>query len=208
MPQLQSIQINNRDNMPDADFPYNLPFIKTLDRLDFHSPVTFFVGENGTGKSTLLESIAEAANTIPIVAEDPLPAETLSKSLKLIWSIKTRKGFFLRADDFINYVKKLSKIKNEMEQELERVDTEYENRSIMARNLARLPFNRSLKELEELYEDGLETKSHGESFLQFFGSRLRAGLPIHHRHPFTHTHGFSQSNHLQLRRPVDSKIRL
>ena len=41
-------------------YPFCLPvFQKTL-RIDFDSPVTLFVGENGTGKSTLLEAIAIA----------------------------------------------------------------------------------------------------------------------------------------------------
>ena len=32
--------------------------IRDLDRLTFHKPVTFFVGENGSGKSTILEALA------------------------------------------------------------------------------------------------------------------------------------------------------
>lgn len=175
MPHLQSFQVKNRDRMPEKDFPYHLPFVKKMESMDFPSPVTFFVGENGTGKSTLLESIAEAANAIAVVSEEPHETETLADHLKLIWTIKTRKGFFLRADDFINYVKRLSRTKVEMEQELERVETEYKNRSVFARNLARLPFNRSLHELKQLYGEGLDVKSHGESFLEFFGSRIRSG---------------------------------
>jgi len=40
-----------------AGYPFDLPFVATLD-LELISPVTFFVGENGTGKSTLVEAIA------------------------------------------------------------------------------------------------------------------------------------------------------
>jgi predicted ATPase len=39
-------------------YPFNLPAIRTLD-LQFIRPVTFFVGENGTGKSTVIEALAE-----------------------------------------------------------------------------------------------------------------------------------------------------
>ena len=42
-------------------FPFNVPAIRTLPELHLTTAVTFFVGENGTGKSTLLEAIAVAA---------------------------------------------------------------------------------------------------------------------------------------------------
>jgi predicted ATPase len=40
-------------------FPYGIPFVRELD-LALTSAVTYLVGENGTGKSTLVEAIAEA----------------------------------------------------------------------------------------------------------------------------------------------------
>ncbi len=47
---------------PGADgrggYPFSLPAVKSLSKLSLSAPVTFFVGENGTGKSTLLEAIA------------------------------------------------------------------------------------------------------------------------------------------------------
>jgi predicted ATPase len=41
-------------------YPYSLPAVKGLERLDFSEGCTFFIGENGTGKSTVLEAIAVA----------------------------------------------------------------------------------------------------------------------------------------------------
>ena len=41
-----------------SHYPFNLSIFQETVSLDFDSPVTFFVGENGTGKSTLLEAIA------------------------------------------------------------------------------------------------------------------------------------------------------
>lgn len=50
-----------RDRVPSFDeYPFAIPAIRSLDRIDFHPAVTFFVGENGTGKSTLLEALALA----------------------------------------------------------------------------------------------------------------------------------------------------
>ena len=43
-----------------TDYPFNLGVIKQLDKLMLHPNVTYIVGENGTGKSTLMESIAVA----------------------------------------------------------------------------------------------------------------------------------------------------
>ncbi|MGK7395789.1 MAG: AAA family ATPase [Candidatus Cyclobacteriaceae bacterium M3_2C_046] len=43
---------------PENHFPLNIPAIRQLD-LSFTHPVTFLVGENGSGKSTILEALAE-----------------------------------------------------------------------------------------------------------------------------------------------------
>jgi len=43
-------------------YPFNLKLFRETERLIFDSPVTCFVGENGTGKSTLLEALACACN--------------------------------------------------------------------------------------------------------------------------------------------------
>ncbi len=43
-------------------YPFSLPIFSEPVQLQFETPVTFFVGENGTGKSTLLEAIALACN--------------------------------------------------------------------------------------------------------------------------------------------------
>lgn len=59
-PYLQEVSIR-----PDAEidfdrYPYNIPAVSEMGLLEFHPDVTFFVGENGSGKSTILEGIALA----------------------------------------------------------------------------------------------------------------------------------------------------
>jgi predicted ATPase len=41
-------------------YPYNIPAVKALNRLEIHPKVTFLIGENGSGKSTILEALAVA----------------------------------------------------------------------------------------------------------------------------------------------------
>jgi predicted ATPase len=43
-------------------YPFSLDIFRRTDRILFDTPVTLFVGENGTGKSTLLEAIAHKAD--------------------------------------------------------------------------------------------------------------------------------------------------
>jgi predicted ATPase len=55
MPFLSKLQVDN----PGRGYPFSIPAIKALARgLEPHPKVTFLVGENGTGKSTLLEGLA------------------------------------------------------------------------------------------------------------------------------------------------------
>jgi predicted ATPase len=56
-----------RRPMPPADpdgFPWSLPLVRDLDRMEFATPVTFLVGENGCGKSTLLEGLAAGMGAV------------------------------------------------------------------------------------------------------------------------------------------------
>lgn len=50
--------IGLKERKMDNGYPFSLPIIKDLERLDFISPITIFTGENGTGKSTIIEAIA------------------------------------------------------------------------------------------------------------------------------------------------------
>src|SRR3954447_10775502 len=46
-------------------YPFCLPAVRHLDVLPFHPKVTFLVGENGSGKSPLLEAVAVASGLNP-----------------------------------------------------------------------------------------------------------------------------------------------
>jgi predicted ATPase len=167
-------------NIPEL-FPYNLPVIRTLESLEFPTPVTMLVGENGSGKSTLLEAIACAVGSITIGSESVKTDKTLdsvrqlSRHFRLVWEKRTRKGFFLRAEDFFGYARRISQMKEELKGELKTVDQEYVDRSKYASDLAKMSFRRELHSLEQRYGEGLDSRSHGESFLQLFQSRFVPG---------------------------------
>ena len=178
MAHLRSLTIRKQST---PSFPFSVPVIRSLPELSFDTPVTFFVGENGSGKSTLLEGIAAAA-TLPTVGStgtdrDPtLDAQRrLGAALKLVWNRRTRKGFFLRAEDFFGFTKRLSQMRAEMQHRIAELDAEYADRSEYAKGLAQGPMYASLGEMERRYGVDLDASSHGQSFLTLFRSRFVPG---------------------------------
>jgi predicted ATPase len=175
---LQSVSLQ-RIPVGDADqFPFTVPVIRSLPTINFTTPATFFVGENGSGKSTFLEALASAANSIA-VGSDELDRDTslakvrpLGKALKLTWSKRTRNGFFLRAEDYFGYAKRLARIRQELEAEVLEIEEEYKDRSAYAQGLAKMAHMGQLHELRTQYNGDLDERSHGESFFTFFKARF------------------------------------
>ena len=58
MARLKSVKLLRERVARWDEYPFSIPPIASLEALELRSPVCFFVGENGTGKSTLLEAIA------------------------------------------------------------------------------------------------------------------------------------------------------
>jgi len=65
---LKSISV--KGGISEPGFPFNVPVVQSLSELRFTSPVTFFVGENGCGKSTFIEAIACAAGSIAVGSDN------------------------------------------------------------------------------------------------------------------------------------------
>jgi predicted ATPase len=160
-------------------FPFSVPAIASLaaQTLELTTPVTFLIGENGSGKSTLLEAIACAAQSITVGSEGVERDRTLdsvqrlARQLKLVWSKKTRRGFFMRSEDFFGYAKNIQAMREEFTRELHAVDTD-PSLSVTARAFGRLPYAASIAGLQKNYGAGLDTYSHGESFFSLFRSRF------------------------------------
>ena len=100
----------NRENIPDLhQYPFNIPALKNLSSLKFHPKVTYLVGENGTGKSTLIEAIAIGCGFNPEGGSKNFRFSTrdshslLHKYLKVARGyVKPRDGYFLRSESFFN----------------------------------------------------------------------------------------------------------
>jgi len=165
------------------EYPFSLPVIQSLHTksLEFDSPVAIFVGENGTGKSTLLEGLAVACESVAVgghdVHSDPTlyGARRLSEKMRLVWNIRTRKGFFMRTEDFFNFSRRLAEIEDDMKDAIKQVDAEYTERSDYAKALAKGSFHDSISAIERKYHGGLEERSHGESLLTLFQARFVQG---------------------------------
>jgi predicted ATPase len=175
---LQSVEVRSSFPREEVGFPFTVPSLAALTEIRFESPVTFLVGENGSGKSTFLEALAAAVGSIAVGSAEVGRDETLSaarqvaRHLKLAWGRRTHRGFFLRAEDFFGFAKRMAQLRAEMEAEIAAVEREYKGRSDKAKGLAKMPYAGSLHALRQRYGEGLDAQSHGESFLALFQSRF------------------------------------
>jgi predicted ATPase len=92
-------------------YPFTVSAIGSFEELSFSSRVCFFTGENGTGKSTLLEAIAVhygfgreggTRNFLNDSTESNHSVDPLVKALRISFDVRTGAGFFLRAESFFN----------------------------------------------------------------------------------------------------------
>lgn len=143
-------RIGLRDDriVPDV-YPFTIPWIDAELAIDLTSPVTFLVGENGTGKSTLLEGLAWACGFgAQGGAKDNSFAEGadghgLGRALRLGWRQKVADGFFLRAETFFNFAAYLENVGSTF---------------------------------RAYGGESLNEKSHGEAFLALFQHRFEDGI--------------------------------
>ena len=178
---LRSVECAAWPERLDGQFPFRLSIFRELGRMELTRPVTFLVGENGSGKSTFLEFLACASGAITVgssgVDKDPSleAVRRLAFYARLSWRKRTRRGFYLRAEDFFGYARRMEEVKTELSSDLANVDAEYKGHSKMAHDLARMPYMRELSALERSYGSGLDARSHGESFLLLFQERFVPG---------------------------------
>ncbi len=141
----------NKDEIDSYDkYPFNIPVVKNFNELKFKAPVTFFIGENGVGKSTFIEAIAVNLNlpkeggTQNFMYETNDTTSNLSDYMKVRMDNKPKTKFFLRAESFYNF-----------STEVERLIKEDDFHS-----------------LNKSYGGNLHECSHGEAFLKLVQNRF------------------------------------
>ncbi len=188
------------------EYPFHLPWLSAIEDLDFHQPLTFLVGNNGVGKSTLIQALA-IQTQIPQLTNAPYeddPSYTallaFANRLKTEWDVKSKSGFFFRADDFISFVRENERLRHELQAELASLDQQ----GVPKLSFQRQPYENSLAALKRTYPKALHTLSHGQSFLALFKSRLAPNSLYLLDEPET---PFSPQNQLALLQMIDDQIK-
>src|SRR5258705_7526500 len=108
--------------VPDREaYPFCLPFLHDDFELSFDRPITIIAGENGTGKSTLLEGIAVLAGydeagggkgyrPVDHSRATEVMGGELSEALRASWLPKITKGWFFRAESFFSVARYLDEV--------------------------------------------------------------------------------------------------
>ena len=111
-PPVVRVEVAPDADLPPRAWPMTIPAVAQLarDGMDLAKGVTFLVGENGSGKSTIVEAVAEAigfgaeGGELERLGELPaVPRPVLGGALGPVLSrSKPRNGYFLRAESLFN----------------------------------------------------------------------------------------------------------
>lgn len=132
------------------NYPFTIDIVKNFESIEFQSPVTFLIGENGVGKSTFIEAIAVSCGLNAEGGSQNFRFSTqnttsnLSDYLRIEMYNRPKTKFFLRAENFYN----------------------------VASEIERLVKEDGFYDLRVVYGGSLHTCSHGESFLRLVQNRF------------------------------------
>ncbi len=100
-------------------YPFNIPIIQNLNEVIFNKNVTFLVGENGSGKSTIIEALAVCLKLSPEGGSAYLNFESFNSTSELHNYLTIYKSailpkwkYFLRAESFYTLANAYEQIEN------------------------------------------------------------------------------------------------
>jgi len=153
-PRLDVIRVAFPEDADFSAYPFSLDIIKNLKEIRFPTQVTFIVGENGSGKSTILEAMASKVgfgkeggskhiNFNTSDAEHASQTDKLASAFGMSWRMKPMDGYFFRAESFFNVASYIDTMGAK----------------------GQIPYGGK----------SLHHQSHGEGFLSFFNNRVGDG---------------------------------
>ncbi len=108
---ISSVNLHPEQYPTAKHYPFSLPIFNHSKELQFETSITFFIGENGTGKSTLLEAIALAANIHIWNRNDGISLEgnpyekQLHRYLSIEWTKRGINGSYFGSEIFNDFRK-------------------------------------------------------------------------------------------------------
>ncbi|WP_346752815.1 AAA family ATPase [Splendidivirga corallicola] len=168
---MSSINFNTNKIHP---YPFDIPAIKFAKDIDLSNTITFLIGDNGTGKSTLLESIAFRLHLPHLDGSDYIKrsfdaARTLSPYIVLKWAIQRSVGFFFRAEDFGDYLNSVNRTDAHIQESLGALQNEVPKDVV---DQIKESANYQLHHMRKNYGQELDSFSHGEAYLHIMNEMI------------------------------------
>ena len=156
-------------------FPYDIPAVRFAREINLSKQVTFFIGDNGTGKSTLLETLAFRLQ-LPHIDGSTYDkrafsaAVTLVQYLELEWKIDRPVGFFFRAEDLGDFLNSVDRSDMALHSQLTDLEGHVPDSVIqeMKDNA-----NFQLYHMRKNYGQELQSFSHGEAYLHILQEKIK-----------------------------------
>ncbi len=171
MPYLSSLSITTERTKP---FPFDVPAVQYAKNVQMKTPVNFIIGDNGTGKSTLLETLGYRLQLPHIDGSNYNKkgfdaAKALVPFLELDWAIERSVGFFFRAEDFGDFINSVDRHDAKLYNDLEELKGEVPDHII---NEMKQSANYQLHHMRRDYGQELQAFSHGEAYLQIMQEKI------------------------------------
>ncbi|MFS4417575.1 AAA family ATPase [Maribacter sp. 2307ULW6-5] len=171
MPYLSSFSIDPNRTHP---FPYDVPAVRFAKNIALKTPVTFLIGDNGTGKSTLLELLAYRLQ-LPHMDGSGYQkkgfkaARTLLPHLELSWERERSTGFFFRAEDFGNLINSIDRQDGKLHGFMADLEGAVPDHIIQEMKDSA---NHQIHHMRKRYGQDLQSFSHGEAYLKIMQEKI------------------------------------